>query len=398
MKKNNAVPIRVNLLALLIIILVFAGCQFGTEPERDDPVGSMDAFIEHFAPSYRSFAAASEAERLAPAGTSSAGISATATLTPPTDAAPWTFPGAVGETTNAPTQVNYPSPGLTTTGTISYVSDTEFKVEAVTRPQPGFERIYQGAVTTEVYFVNGDGTLIGGPDKADTDTWYREKFQTEYTFANGSTATAYEHILATYDGGSETVVTSPLGASVLDGHPIDSGFAPFDINGDMSFEVDFGAAPTQVRAGTNALYSSMVLFKYAVNPQVVVPFLPGSQNGAVVYGTRYYTEHASGTQTIGTTYIVEEAFLQGQFGSPIARMVTRQEVVFNDDGQAVSRRQRMRITINPGTLSYVVAAEHNGLRNAAPRGQDAIIRNLTRDAWPADLFEDFEVSTRDWEN
>jgi len=396
MKNNNAVSIRVNLFALLIIILVFAGCQFGTEPERDDPVSSMDAFIEHFAPSYRSFAAAAEAERLAPAGTSSAGISATATLTPPTDDAPWTFPGDE-QTTNAPTQVNYPSPGLTTTGTISYVSATEFKVEAVTRPQPGFERIYQGAVTTEVYFVDADGILIGDPGKLGTNSVYRDKFQTEYTFANGSTATAYEHILATYNGG--TVVKSPLGASELDGlHPIHSGFAPFDINGDMSFEVDFGAAPTQVRAGTNALYSSMVLFKYAVNPQVVVPFMPGSQNGAVVYGTRYYTEHASGSQTVGTTYIVEEAFLQDQFVSPIARMVTRQEVVFNDNGQAVSRRQRMRITINPGTLAYVVAAEHNGLRNAAPRGQDAIIRNLTRDAWPADLFEDFEVSTRDWPN
>ncbi|MCA1754239.1 MAG: hypothetical protein LC641_05995, partial [Spirochaeta sp.] len=83
MKKANRRSAYIKLGLLIVGAVAIAGCQFGMEAEKDDPLASIDSFVEFYAPSYRSFEAVAQAERIAPTSSSlsSGGISATATLT-----------------------------------------------------------------------------------------------------------------------------------------------------------------------------------------------------------------------------------------------------------------------------------------------------------------------------
>jgi hypothetical protein len=280
----------------------------------------------------------------------------------------------------------------------------------VTSPTARYERLYLNARTTEVYFVadvdaDGDWTnadpvvrpasASGGYD-ADA-TWYRDTFQTEYTFPDGSTAVSAERILGMYLGSGASRI-NPDGGDLADS--VAGGLASFDVNGDLSWYSITGGVPETVRADAGALYSSVVMYGYLVNHTARFPLWESAADQARVFGVRFYTEHSVNGRTVGTTYILEEIFSDaaGQPGTPVARSVTRQRVEFVDNA-AVSRVQRMRVTINPGTVPMVVNVDHNGLKNAAPRAQDAIMASLLRRQLSTtfDSFaDDFDISTEGW--
>lgn len=380
---------------------------------------------------------------------SSAGASATLPQ-PGAGDQTYTFPAEIGASVDVGPWPHYPDVGLETTGTITRVGTLQgaatpvYKVVAVSEPMNGFERIHMDAVTREEYYLastfdhwDNRAYLVRPTNPAwteftpDNAQVFRGEYRTSLRLNDGREATMRDIIVATAGRDSDGELFSSVGflGSWLfrDRLPLTreemsqrSAFAPFDISGSLAWPEDYASLNNpSIRPDTpdqNVTYSSAVIFGYNISGDGGLPIFSRNvegntlQTSAVaafpedqlfVNGVRFYSEYRGADgNPVGTTLIYEEV---DRMDMAVARIVTRQEVRFNAAGEATSRRQRIRITINPGAASYAFQATSptatggaasgpgRALQNVPPQAADAITRAMIR----RDL-NNLPAELRDW--
>lgn len=367
MKRHTAIQAFLT----LVVLLIFAGCQFGLGPENEDT--AVDEFVGLFDVSYELElqGSADTSASVASSGlyTTGNGISASATV--PESAL--SSPVAVGSTGTA---LDYPEPGLRTDFSVAgtaYTVDGSpvLKITAVTAAMAGFEDTFLPEQTNEVYFVKDldsgndfDADEAGSvvhpsPSGYDWGSLYREEFA-DY-FGDGSVR-------------SQAIVGTKVATGL--------SYAAFDVNGSM----DVPAAALdgngyEPESDGSAIWSSKVVYQHPLNRTLNYWFFNASVQNPTITGVRYYTEHTnSAGQTVGTSYALEvvTGLINGN-EETIAQNVIRKEVVFATGTQtAVSRTARMKMVIENQVAGEDLVVGKNGkdISRLPPPAQRAQLRHI----------------------
>ena len=157
--------IAIKALVTFVVLLIFAGCQFGLEPENEDT--AVDEFVGLFDVSYELELQGSTAVSgsLASAGVPSfsSGISGSATVDAPSGGLFVPVSGTAGGSVT-----DYPEPGQVTEYEVerSTTYPGHFQITATTTPMTGFEADFIADRTVETWYVL-DGNTIGTWELAD---------------------------------------------------------------------------------------------------------------------------------------------------------------------------------------------------------------------------------------
>lgn len=362
MKRHTAIKAAIT----LVVLLIFAGCQFGLEPENEDT--AVDEFVSLFDVSYELELQGSTdpSASVASSGlvTSGGGLSALATV--PESAL--SSPVPVGSTGTA---LDYPEPGLRTDFSVEDAG-ANLKITAVTTAMSGYEDTFLPERTVEVYYV--EETAGSDPDSFEAveagsvvdpitaHNWgalYREEFA-DY-FADGSVR-------------AQAIVGSKSATSL--------SYAPFDVNGSMD-------VPAAALDGTgyepasdgSAVWSSKVVYEHPLNRTLNYWFFNGSVQNPTITGVRYYTEHTNASgQTVGTSYALEVVTgLINGVPETIAQNVIRKEVVFAAGTQtAIARTARMKMVIENQVAGEDLVIGKNGkdISRLPPPAQRAQLKHI----------------------
>ena len=366
--------IAIKALVTFVVLLIFAGCQFGLEPENEDT--AVDEFVGLFDVSYELELQGSTAVSgsLASAGVPSfsSGISGSATVDAPSGGLFVPVSGTAGGSV-----MDYPEPGQVTEYEVerSTTHPGHFQITATTTPMSGFEADFIADRTVETWYVL-DGNTIGTWELADGGAvdptgsslgpLYREKFS-DY-LEDGSER-------------KQVILTSTVADS-----PNQIYFASFDFDGPMEFPQEALNGEYQPQEDGSAVFSSKVTYIQELDRTLNFWFRSDAVENPTIQGVRFYTEHESGGQRIGTSYTLElvHGTVNGVSETPLAETVIRKEVTFDPDGSggwvAVDRRAKMEMVIENevGGSNVVVGKFGRLLERLPPRAQQAILNIIFR--------------------
>ena len=364
MKRHIAIKAFVT----VVVLLIFAGCQFGLEPENEDT--AVDEFVSLFDVSYELElqGTVSISDSLASAGVPDfSELSASTTVNAPTGGIEAPGSGSVD---------NFPEPGQTTEYEVVVSSEYPgfFEITAVTTPMRGYEDQFVAQRTEETWYVddNDDDGIWEQSDGGATDPAglygsLRRAKQSDF-FEDG-TERKYV-ILATSDPSSPTQVS----------------YAPFDYEGSMEFPEEALSGEYVPATDGSASFSSQVTYIHELDRTLNFWFRSGSVVNPTIQGVRYYTEHENGSgQLIGTTYALEvvHGVVNGS-SETLSETVIRKEVTFDPDGDggwtAVDRKAKMVMVIENEVAGENVVIGKFGrlLEKLPPKAQQAILRHIWR--------------------
>lgn len=357
---------HIHLIIVGTVLLLFAGCEFGLDPEATAP--GPEEFVDIFDTSYEielqgSVDEASGLSASALFGGSQLSASATAAA------------GHLGEdgipAGSSVTVEDYPEPGLNSRIEVDE-DDGLLEITVISFPRDGFEESFIVERTVEEYYVvDVDGDGVFDPDEVGMIT-HPDLEAGEYNWAN----LYREEFVDYFKDGSERVQFI-INSQAADA---DLGFAPFDVNGSMEFPTGTYAP----QSSDEASWSSVVMYRHELEETFNFWFYNDRVDDPITVGIRYYTEHDGddGT-TVGTTYALE--VILGEIDDSVetlAENVIRKEVVFDENGVAVSRRARMEMVIENKLDGEGMVFRKNGkdLSRLPARAQQAQLRQVEQSA------------------